>query len=193
MLRALEIAQNVTQLHEGSAPRLWLPRLSWEWLGSAPKTYISEDKRTLSVGRMAHMDMEYSPEAREKLTMSSSDNIHISERNSHGLGRQYIRTESLETDSMISVPLVEKAALNKVHARNQFTWHRVDLIFAWAWRTRSALKIRLWLSKVLRSVKHSSHLRHAFKNAVGVALLSLPAFFPKGSAGKWPPFSVRSA
>ncbi|EGO29517.1 hypothetical protein SERLADRAFT_359518 [Serpula lacrymans var. lacrymans S7.9] len=42
------------------------------------------------------------------------------------------------------------------------------------------------MSKLARDAKHSSHLRHALKNAAGVALLSTPAFFPQGSAGlRW--------
>lgn len=198
MLRALEISQLVIRLHEESAPRLWLPRISWEWLGSAPKTYISEERHTLSVGKMAHMDENISTEALETLAMhplmSADDNYHVSAQSRRDMGRRYYaRTKSLETDSMVSVPLVGNATLATAQNQRHLTWRRMHLVFPWAWRTRYAFRIRLWLSRKLRSVKHSSHLRHAFKNALGVALLSLPAFLPTDSAGKCPPTLTQDA
>ncbi|KAF9505296.1 hypothetical protein BS47DRAFT_1385984 [Hydnum rufescens UP504] len=45
---------------------------------------------------------------------------------------------------------------------------------AWA----SVLEPRIRFSKSLHSLRHSPHPRYAFKNAFGVALLSLPAFLP---------------
>jgi transcriptional regulator of aromatic amino acid metabolism len=52
------------------------------------------------------------------------------------------------------------------------------------WASQSLMRLRLATSKFTRAVRHSSHLRHALKNAVGVAMLSLPAFLPKGSTGE---------
>lgn len=52
------------------------------------------------------------------------------------------------------------------------------------WRDRRILQIRLCASKIIRAIQHSSHLRHALKNAFGVTLLGLPAFLPTGSAGR---------
>ena len=42
---------------------------------------------------------------------------------------------------------------------------------------------RIRLSKWLASGKHSKHVHYAFKMALGVMLLGLPAYLPLGSAG----------
>ncbi|KAH9025176.1 hypothetical protein EDB85DRAFT_2179551 [Lactarius pseudohatsudake] len=47
-------------------------------------------------------------------------------------------------------------------------------------------RFRLIFAACIRGVARSSHLQHAIKNSIGVALLSLPAFLPTGSSGqKW--------
>ncbi|KAH9056632.1 hypothetical protein EDB87DRAFT_1675958 [Lactarius vividus] len=47
-------------------------------------------------------------------------------------------------------------------------------------------RYRLIFAACIRGVARSSHLQHAIKNSIGVALLSLPAFLPTGSSGqKW--------
>jgi hypothetical protein len=51
------------------------------------------------------------------------------------------------------------------------------------WANRFMLRRRLYLSKSVRSIRHSQHLRYATKYSISVALLSLPAFLPAGSTG----------
>lgn len=51
------------------------------------------------------------------------------------------------------------------------------------WNLPAVLRFRSRLSRIIRSIQRSSHLRHAFKNAAGVALLSLPAFLASDSSG----------
>ena len=51
------------------------------------------------------------------------------------------------------------------------------------WRSAQVVRVRLRLSRWERAIHHSPHLQHAFKNAAGVALLSLPVFLPPGSLG----------
>lgn len=41
------------------------------------------------------------------------------------------------------------------------------------------------LSRSIHSLKHSRHLQYGLKNAIGIALLSLPAFLPKEQGGDW--------
>ncbi|KAF8061044.1 hypothetical protein FPV67DRAFT_1453065 [Lyophyllum atratum] len=55
--------------------------------------------------------------------------------------------------------------------------------YASIWNNPRTLAARLLLSRFLKSVEHSPHLRHAFKNAVGIAILSIPAFLPVTSLG----------
>ncbi|PCH39251.1 hypothetical protein WOLCODRAFT_167862 [Wolfiporia cocos MD-104 SS10] len=55
-----------------------------------------------------------------------------------------------------------------------------------AWSLPWMLRARIRLATAHRAIVHSTHLRHAMKNAVGVALLSLPAFMSPDSTGrKW--------
>lgn len=51
------------------------------------------------------------------------------------------------------------------------------------WRSARMVRTRLLLSGWERAIHHSPHLRHAFKNAAGVALLSLPVFLSGASLG----------
>jgi hypothetical protein len=53
-----------------------------------------------------------------------------------------------------------------------------------AWSSRRSLKMRLALSGMLRSFRESPHVKHALKNAAGVAALTFPAFLPLGSVGE---------
>jgi hypothetical protein len=51
------------------------------------------------------------------------------------------------------------------------------------WRSARVVQIRLLLSGWERAAHHSPHLRHAYKNAAGVALLSIPVFLSPASPG----------
>lgn len=59
----------------------------------------------------------------------------------------------------------------------------------WFWSFKSK---KIWasfigprrkLSKVIHALKHSRHLRYGLKNAIGIAMLSLPAFLPGDKGG----------
>ncbi|KAH7318023.1 hypothetical protein B0J17DRAFT_686599 [Rhizoctonia solani] len=51
-------------------------------------------------------------------------------------------------------------------------------------RTPIALRTRIALSNWLWRAKHSKHVQHALKNALGIALLLIPAVLPASSSGK---------
>ncbi|KAL5635301.1 hypothetical protein ACGC1H_004175 [Rhizoctonia solani] len=51
-------------------------------------------------------------------------------------------------------------------------------------RTPIALRTRIALSNWLWRARHSKHVQHALKNALGIALLMIPAFLPASSSGK---------
>ncbi|KXN87739.1 hypothetical protein AN958_08215 [Leucoagaricus sp. SymC.cos] len=57
-------------------------------------------------------------------------------------------------------------------------------VFFSHWNHPKTLKARLRLSEISRSLERSPHLRHALKNAGGVALLSLPAYLASGTPGR---------
>jgi len=61
------------------------------------------------------------------------------------------------------------------------------------WRSARVVRTRLQLSSWERAIHHSPHLQHAFKNAAGVALLSLPVFLsPRSSGMSIPKFLIHS-
>jgi hypothetical protein len=51
-------------------------------------------------------------------------------------------------------------------------------------RTPGALRARIRLSNMLWRARHSTHVQHAFKNALGIGLLMLPAVLPASSDGE---------
>ncbi|KAG9087296.1 hypothetical protein FS749_003021 [Ceratobasidium sp. UAMH 11750] len=52
------------------------------------------------------------------------------------------------------------------------------------WYAPFILRLRIWLSRMIWSVRHSKHVQHAIKNALGVGLLVIPAVLPASSAGE---------
>lgn len=60
-------------------------------------------------------------------------------------------------------------------------WFR-SLLYS-SWNHPKTLRARLRLSRFTKSLERSPHLRHAFKNAIGVALLSLPAYLERDAPG----------
>ena len=64
-----------------------------------------------------------------------------------------------------------------------WTWKYWSGFISMLWSTERMLRLRVWLSKRHRAWQHSSHWRHGLKNAIGVAVLSFPAFMPESSSG----------
>lgn len=187
MLRALKISHTVACLHEDSRRQLWLPHLSWAWLGSAPKIFILEEKNTITVGEMMDMNSRLSTETQENLITR-----RLSATSRRGAVERYGTTNVEDKDLTVFSHLVEKGMTDTNQKPvSRFTWSQLYLAFPWAWGTPFVLRIRLLMSKALKSIKHSSHLRHALKNAVGVAALSVPAFLPVGSKGMSLSYSSR--
>lgn len=164
MHHALLISEAATQFHENSSPRLWHPHFSWAWLGAAPDTFIL-DKRSAVLGDDPAPDVSTNlsaEEAREGLAESAYITAGA-------------ESEAPPCPSMSNKPI--KKQFVRPSSRQLLTL--VNRI----WRSKPSLRVRLVLSRFLRSIQHSSHLRHGLKNATGVAFLSIPAFLPQDSAG----------
>ncbi|KAG8691597.1 hypothetical protein FRC08_010124, partial [Ceratobasidium sp. 394] len=67
---------------------------------------------------------------------------------------------------------------------NSPTSRRRRFSFKRAWHAPFTLRLRIRLSRMIWSVRHSKHVKHAIKNALGVGLLVIPAVLPASSAGK---------
>ncbi|KAL0947218.1 hypothetical protein HGRIS_013335 [Hohenbuehelia grisea] len=157
MRHALHVSQSTIALYENSPPRLWHPRFSWAWLGLAPPNYVLEE-------RGAIVDDE-SPQATTTLSL---------EETLQGISEKRYDDIEAEGDNILR---------RKRHAGRPFTFNWLQRLLGHLWNHPRTVCWRLGLSKMIRSVQHSSHLRHAMKNAAGVALLSIPAYLPVDSPG----------
>lgn len=162
MQHALQIAHNVACLYERSNHRLWHPRFSLAWLGVAPSAFVLDERDGAGTAEVLDVD-----------TALSTEEIR------QGISEQYGVVNLPENDVSLSVPIVQHIPrVGRMSSLPRFLRAIPQL-----WRNRRILQIRLLLSKNIRAIQHSSHLRHALKNAIGVALLGLPAFLPVGSPG----------
>ncbi|KAG1883151.1 hypothetical protein F4604DRAFT_1741037 [Suillus subluteus] len=166
----LQVAQNISAHHEASRLRFWLPRLTWQWLGIAPRTFIMEEYGA----PMAH-------DASEAETTLSAEEVRQ--------GIAFVDRHDEVTSQEVSyshaikrIPSGQQLSLKSFPRCLLSTPQRL-------WNHPFILQLRLGASRVIRNMQHSSHLQHATKNAIGVAMLSFPAFLPSNSAGfqwfKW--------
>ncbi|KAL1705659.1 hypothetical protein EV121DRAFT_279390 [Schizophyllum commune] len=161
MRHTITIVQDLVASYENSPIRLYYPRFTAAWLGVAPASIIHEEGEqvTEQSDNPAYTDPNDTLENLVSQTSDDGDADSDSLREKGKGKRQVIAARPLS-----------------------YAWWAAVLQVAWNMRT--TLRYRLMLSRFLRSLLHSSHVKHAFKNAMGVALLSIPAFLPNGSPGR---------
>ncbi|TFK72565.1 hypothetical protein BDN72DRAFT_836131 [Pluteus cervinus] len=153
---ALEICIDAIAAFEQSSLRLWYPRLTLAWLGMTPSTITLDE-------RGSFLD-EITPEMRTALTKEEALQA-VAER-----GYTTLRCENTKL-------ALEGRVLS-------LAW--LCSLAYYAWNCPRVLRGRLEISRTLKATQHSPHLHHAFKNAAGVAFLSIPAFLPVNSpAQRW--------
>ncbi|KAG2147365.1 hypothetical protein BD769DRAFT_1415945 [Suillus cothurnatus] len=160
----LQVAQNIAAHHEASRLRFWLPRLTWQWLGVAPRTFIMEE-----------YGAPIAQDASEAETTLSAEEIRqgIAFVDRH----DEITTQEVFYSHVIRrIPTGPQLSLKSLPRCLSSTPQRL-------WNHPVILQLRLGASRAIRNTQHSSHLQHATKNAIGVAMLSFPAFLPSNSAG----------
>jgi hypothetical protein len=156
--RALEIVHGLSVVFNRSSMRLWVPHLSYAWLGVTPRHYVLEVAAT-DAGSSTSPDTRTGPRANLSLAEASQG------------------VKETEAKYQASVKSSAHGGFASVLRRLPFSLHH-------AWSSKRALRARLWLSQLLRSAQHSDHVKHGLKNAAGVALLSLPAFLHEGATGR---------
>lgn len=159
MHQSLQISHNIAYLHETSNHRLWYPHFSLAWFGVAPRTFILDERDGVFAADI--------PDINTSLSAGETK---------QGLDEQ--AADVPDNHASLSTPIIQR--IPWIGKKSSYSFH---LVIPRLWRFRAVLRLRLGLSKVIRAIQHSSHLRHALKNAVGVALLSFPAFLPIGSSG----------
>lgn len=162
---SLRVVKEVRACFDESRPRLWYPRFSLAWLGVTPTVVSHEEGGTF-------LD-EGIPE--ESSLLSEREALQgIAERTYNGFRREhenYIDRLTAKRSRITGRLFSPEWFKSLIHSN---------------WNHPKTLRARLRLSKVSRAFKQSAHLRHAFKNAAGVALLSLPAYLGGNSPGrKW--------
>lgn len=158
MHRALLVAEKILLLHNTSRTRLWYPCLSWAWLGIAPPTIIGDDRDRV---------------------MSDDNDPQLFEdehRMSMAEAREGLSEIARWRDSNLSSPM-------NLYSGTIFT-SRESLRLRHIIYGPRITRLRLLFARRVRSIAHSSHLKHAIKNSIGVMLLGLPAFFPAGTPGR---------
>lgn len=152
--RALQVCTRMIALYESSTYRMWHPRVSFAWLGLPPRSLMFDEQEAIPVEYQPHETNLTVEEAREGVEEYKS---------------------LVPDEDEISIG---GSTLTKVARANPAA------VIRRIWRSERVLQIRLRLSSWERAIHHSPHLRHAFKNAVGVALLSLPVFLSPTSSGE---------
>ena len=151
--KALQVCTRMIVLYESSSYRLWHPRVSIAWLGLSPRYLMSDEQEVIPVEHLPHETNLTVEEAREGV-----------EEYNHPIPDEDTKSEGGST-------------LKKVTQANPAA------VIRRFWRSARVVQIRLRMSGWERAIHHSPHLQHAFKNAAGVALLSLPVFLPTESSG----------
>lgn len=163
----LTTMQDIRVCHDESRLRLWHPRFSLAWLGVTPTMVSTDEGGTF-------LDDDTPGEAN---VLSETEALEgIAERTFlGGQDDDYIKHLTTKKARITGSPL-------------STTWFKS--LFYSTWNHPKTLKSRLRLSRSLKSLQRSPHLRHAFKNGAGVALLSLPAFMAIDNSGEFePPYS----
>lgn len=186
MGRALKVAHQVAALYEESSTRLWYPHISLQWLGVPPGPFISDDAGDLvyASGGTIDGDLQTDAGADERLTVMEARQglaeraytftlVHGRPVPAGGLATRY---------KIYAAASVSKMSL-RLNGAKVWSWKFWRGCIGLIWSSERSMRVRVSLAKLHRAFAHSSHWRHGVKNAIGVAVLTFPAFMPADSYG----------
>lgn len=173
---ALQVAQRFANSYETSRPRLWHPRFSLAWLGVSPGPFVSDDPNANTAMWSTAGDDG----------ASAADTNYTAPEWKQGLRENAYRVDVRRTAMRAARMQVsrEKEAHAQEERRGERWWEWS--LASWldqVWSNTRAMRFRMQVWRFLKATRHSSHLRHALKNACGVVLLTFPAFLPADSEG----------
>ncbi|KAI0822655.1 hypothetical protein BC628DRAFT_1421604 [Trametes gibbosa] len=185
MAGALKIAEHVATLYEETAGRLWYPRVSLQWLGVPPGPFISDDNGEIVAVSGVVNDGEI-------INVGGDEGLSVMEAQQGLAERAFsftlVKGRALPAGGLSARYRTSAASASRMSLKSgvakPWTWKYWAGIVNMLWSTDRMLRLRVWLAKRYRSAQHSSHWRHGLKNAIGVAVLTFPAFMPEGSAGQ---------
>ena len=181
MRNALQIADRMYTQYEESRVRLWYPRISLAWLGVAQSNVIADS------GDAAVQIQAAVPRTGWETTNDGEANLTLAETAEGLLERGYSLSKPVIGNSRLPGGLsfsILGAKERTDKGKKKWVFFSIPDLVAWLWSQSWVLRLRLRLARGYRSVSHSPHLRHAMKNAIGVAVLSLPAFLPSSNSGR---------
>ncbi|THH26360.1 hypothetical protein EUX98_g7828 [Antrodiella citrinella] len=171
MTTALKVAERLVLLCLQNPSRLWYPRLTLAWLGVLPGPFISDDPS-------ANLSVNF---ALEEHPMHSADNPLLSEfERRQGMAEYAKRLAKKKVRETSDLKEKNGRTLKACGSFRSLLNGFVSLL-SWCWTNNRTMDFRVHLWGFMRALKHSHHLRHALKNAVGVATLTFPAFLPPTS------------
>lgn len=155
---ALKVAHSITALFESRRTRLWLPRISLAWLGVAPSEYVYSDP----FAPVSELDDSQPAETALSAAEARQGIFEATQRATGIHGRMHSYTDTAPTQAWTISP--------------RKLIHRL-------WTSKIVMRARFVASKFTGAIKHSPHVKHAVKNATGIAILGFYAFFPNESVG----------
>ncbi|KAH9857776.1 hypothetical protein C2E23DRAFT_881345 [Lenzites betulinus] len=185
MAGALRIAEHVATLYEETSGRLWYPHVSLQWLGVPPGPFIPDDNGELVAvsGGVNEGDI-IDVGGDERLTVMEAQQ-GLAER---AFSFTLVKGRPLPAGGLSARYRTYAASASRMSLRmgdaKLWTWKYWSDFVGMLWSTERMLRLRVWLAKRYRKVQHSSHWRHGLKNALGVAVLTFPAFMPEESTGR---------
>ncbi|KAI0362777.1 hypothetical protein OH77DRAFT_1417068 [Trametes cingulata] len=185
MGRALQVAENVATLYEESPTRLWYPHITLQWLGVPPGPFISDDNGDLVFASGGTLDGDI-------VDIGGDERLTVMEARQGLAERAYsftlVKGRPVPAGGLSMRYKTYAASASRMSLRladaKPWTWKYWSGFISMLWSTERMLRVRVWLSKRHRALQHSSHWRHGLKNAIGVAVLTFPAFMPEGSEGR---------
>ncbi|KAL0578438.1 hypothetical protein V5O48_003537 [Marasmius crinis-equi] len=160
-MHAVKVAESILKTYETGRAKLWHPRFTLAWLGAAPPTIVLEERGAPAEEALSHQSRtELSTEEAREGISEQDDFVHGDKRD--------------KRPHLFIAARLQGRTLSPA-------WFRS--LIGYVWGHPRTISMRLSLSRVLRSITHSNHLKHALKNSIGVTLLSLPAFLPDDSPG----------
>ncbi|KAF8328929.1 Fusaric acid resistance protein family-domain-containing protein [Cantharellus anzutake] len=150
----LRIGRGISiKLQEHKRRRLWLPKLTRRWFNESLSAEWSDAGAKVDSIARAVSSIPPSPRSDEMEVEGEYQGFALPRNRTLGSEQEYWSLFS----RLARMPV--------------YVLHR--------WSSLSGSRVRL--SRAIRGVKHSSNLRYALKNGIGVLLLSLPAFLPSSN------------
>ena len=178
--QALTVADLILVKYQNSKTRLWLPRLNWAWLGIAlPTVYMDQHTESSDDARMAGMAQHETLTTLEAQQGMLEHQAYFDQSGGWADGAD----KEMNSDAAAKKPNKKRKCISSITLNPLAIFLKT---LAYIWSLSPVLSARLVAASFYRKISGSVHMQIAFKHALGVGLLCIPAFLPTESSGhKW--------